>query len=93
MGRDNLLRAANQARRVSLVGVHSEIAESGLTPQMPSLCSSWSQSTIAQRVVCMHIFLLYSMLAPLFGFAFPYPGLLTASGSATPSPGPRMTHW
>ena len=45
------------------------------TPQTSSRCSSWSQSTIAQRVVCMQIFLLYATLAWLPGFAFPIPGL------------------
>ncbi len=42
-----------------------------LTPQTPSLCSSLSHSTIAQRVVCARMFLLYSWLALLFGLAFP----------------------
>lgn len=48
------------------------------TPQIPSLCSSLSHSTIAHRVVCNDIFRLYAWLAGLFGFDWPYPGLRTS---------------
>lgn len=48
------------------------------TPQIPSLCSSLSHSTIAHRVVCNDTFRLYAWLAGLFGFDWPYPGLRTS---------------